>query len=54
LEVKARRTKTEEDREARLKRKEEQKGRIEELRIEAQQAQTTMLMKLMEIMQRKE
>jgi hypothetical protein len=54
VEVETRRAKTAEDREARLQRKEEREGRIEELRIEAQKAQTTMLIKLVEMLQRKE
>jgi hypothetical protein len=54
VELEMRRTKTEEDREARLQRKEEREAKLEELRIEAQQAQTTMLMKLAEMIQRKE
>ena len=49
-----RRAKTKEMREARLQRREEREARLEELRIEAQQAHTTMLMKMMEMLQRKE
>jgi hypothetical protein len=39
VEVEKRRAKTEEDREARLQRKDEREAKLEELRIEAQQAQ---------------
>jgi hypothetical protein len=52
--VEKKRARTEEEREARLQRKEERDARIEELRIEAQQAQTAMLMKMMEMLHRKE
>jgi hypothetical protein len=44
----------EEEREARLQRKEERDARIIELMIEAQQAQTAMLKKMMEMLHRKE
>jgi hypothetical protein len=54
VEVEKRRAKTEEDREARLQRKEEREAKLEELRIEAQQAQTSMMMKMIEMMKRKE
>jgi hypothetical protein len=45
---------TEEDREARLQRKEERETKLEEPRIEVQQAQTSMMMKMIEMMQLKE
>jgi hypothetical protein len=54
VEVKARRAKTEEDREAQLQRKEDREAKLEELRIEAQHAQTRVMMKLMKMIQRKE
>jgi hypothetical protein len=54
VEVEARRAKTEEDREARLQRKEEREAKLELLQIEAQHAQTSMMMKLREMVQRKE
>jgi hypothetical protein len=54
VEVEKWRAKTEEDREARLQRKEEREAKLEELPIEAQQAQTSMMMKMIEMMQRKE
>jgi hypothetical protein len=54
LDAQARRAKTEEDREARLQRKEERDARLEELRIAAQQAQTRMMLKMIEMMQREE
>jgi hypothetical protein len=52
--VEKKRARTEEEREARLQRTEECDARIEELRIETQQAQTAMLMKMMEMLHRKE
>jgi DNA polymerase elongation subunit (family B) len=54
IEVEKMRARTEEEREARLQQKAERDARIEELRIEAQQAQTAMLMKMMEMLHRKE
>jgi hypothetical protein len=54
IEVEKERARTEEEREAGLQRKKERDARIEELRIEAQQAQTAMVMKMMEILHRKE
>jgi hypothetical protein len=54
LYAQARRSKTEEDREARLQRKGEKDAWLEELRIAAQQAQTRMMLKMIEMMQRKE
>jgi hypothetical protein len=54
IDIETRRAKTDEDREARFRRKEERDARLEELRIEAQQAQTTVLVKLAEMLQRRE
>jgi hypothetical protein len=54
VEIEAKRAKIEEDREARLQRKEERESQVEEMRIEAQKAQTSMMMKMIETMNRKE
>jgi hypothetical protein len=54
VEVEKRRAKREEDREARLQRKENREAKLEELRIEAQPAQTSVTMEMMEMMKRKE
>jgi hypothetical protein len=54
IEVEKKRARTEEEREARLQRKEEIDARIEELIIKAQQVQTAMLMKMMEMFHRRE
>jgi hypothetical protein len=45
--------KVEEEREARLQRSEERHAEMEELRISAQRAQTEMMLKMLEIVQKK-
>jgi hypothetical protein len=53
IEVEERRLKVEEDRELRLERSEERQARMEEMRITSQKAQTEMMMKMFEILQKK-
>jgi hypothetical protein len=53
VDIETRRVKVEEEREARLQRSEERHAEMEELRISAQRAQTEMMLKMLEIVQKK-
>jgi hypothetical protein len=53
VDVETRRVKVEEEREARLQRVEERQAEMEELRISAQKAQTELMLKMLEIVQKK-
>jgi hypothetical protein len=52
-EIEKRRIKVEEDREARLQRNEDRQAQMEELRIASQKAQTELMLKMLEIVQKK-
>jgi hypothetical protein len=53
VDIETRRVRVEEEREARLQRSEERQAKMEELRISAQRAQTEMMLKMLEIVQKK-
>jgi hypothetical protein len=52
-EIEARRIQVEEDREARLQRNEDRQAQIEGLRIASQKAQTELMLKMLEVVQKK-